>query len=222
MIIKFACNYKIQLARGYVLSVCIGVCKRQGEQQRVNRAHADQRKPKCVSLWETGDRDPPTGEAQQSALLCIQGGGEELVCIYIYIYIYLTRIYAFASLSSYHLQTGAISRWCLMTRWQRNTSVLHARDMSFSSIISLYSSVSLLFSRKGWMDGWREAVFFFLQFERRCSASIGPIFEGRQATALGLVVFMRKIYVLCAVRSTHSRQAMIPSARPSWASPRPL
>lgn len=39
--------------------------------------------------------------------------------------------------------------------------MLHARDMSFSSIISLYSSVSLLFSRKGWMDGWREAVFFF-------------------------------------------------------------
>lgn len=176
MIIKFACNYKIQLARGYVLSVCIGVCKRQGE-QRVNRAHADQRKPKCVSLWETGDRDPPTGEAQQSALLCIQGG---------LVYIYLARIYAFASLSSYHLRTGAISRWCLMTRWQRNTSVLHARDMSFSSIISLYSSISLLFSRiDGWMDGWRQAVFFtirktFLYF-------YWPYFEGRQATALGLV-----------------------------------
>lgn len=135
------------------------------------------------------------------------------------VYIYLARIYAFASLSSYHLQTGAISRWCLMTRWQRNTSVLHARDMSFSSIISLYSSISLLFSRMdGWMDGDR---LYFLQFERCSSISIGPILKGDKQRHLAWYFHTQDIRTLRCSKH-HSRQAMIPSARPSWASPRPL
>lgn len=219
MIIKFACNYKIQLARGYVLSVCIGVCKRQGEQQRVNRAHADQRKPKCVSLWETGDRDPPTGEAQQSALLCIQGGGEELVCTYIYIPDSYIRICIFIIVSFANRRNFSLMPHDSLT--EKHERVTRAWHVVFIYNISIFFRFVVIFEER--MDGWMErGCIFFLQFERRCSASIGPIFEGRQATALGLVVFMRKIYVLCAVRSTHSRQAMIPSARPSWASPRPL
>lgn len=134
MIIKFACNYKIQLARGYVLSVCIGVCKRQGE-QGVNRAHADQRKPKCVSLW---DRWPGSTHKRGATERVALHTGGWLVCIYIYIYSYI-RICIFIIVS---FANRRISRWSLMTRWQRNTSALHARDMSFSSIIFLYSSVS--------------------------------------------------------------------------------
>ena len=118
------------------------------------------------------------------------------------VYIYLARIYAFASLSSYHLQTGAISRWCLMTRWQRNTSVLHARDMSFSSIISLYSSISLLFSRMdGWMDGWMETGCIFYN-SKDVPLLLLALFWRETSNGTWPGIFMRKIYVLYAVRST--------------------
>ena len=161
MIIKFACNYKIQLARGYVLSVCIGVCKRQGEQQRVNRAHADQRKPKCVSLWETGDRDPPTGEAQQSALLCIQGGGEELVCIYIYIYIpdsYI-RICIFIIVSFANRRNFSLMPHDSLT--EKHERVTRAWHVVFIYNISIFFRFVVIFEER--MDGWMErgCIFFF-------------------------------------------------------------